>query len=514
MSWQIRHFNEVSYANSRASIPCLLIPGWGVGGDIFDSILPGLAQFFQVYIADYSDLPETLEQGVSELAASLPFNKPAVVIGWSLGGNIAIELAKSFSDKVASLCLIATNPSFVARSDWPHAMAESTYVQFQNGVKLNPAKTLRRFDALQSKGDDQEQALQKALTDYRAQQKAWSDEDLNTGLNWLAAVDQRECLAQLCQPQLWCFGSEDQLVPVTCSDAVKALVPDAVVQRMERVAHLPFLSRSDQFFTALLDALYHNPRDHKRKIANAFSQAAGAYDDAARIQRWAAEYLLQKVPIAPEQFFIDAGCGTGRHTAQLAAKTHVVGLDIAEGMLKHAKDKYTGLSWLAADAEHLPFETNSVDGIYSSLSVQWSQQPQALLTEWRRVLKPGGRIYLATLGNKTLQELRASFAAIDNEPHVNRFATAGQWQHCAELAGLQVEQAEVISRNDYYPDLSSLLRSLKDIGAQTVLYRKAGGMMGKKRWQALQAAYESFRDEHGLPASYQLIFLCLQKSDE
>lgn len=514
MSWTIRHFNDVAYTNSRAKDACLLIPGWGMNADIFDSILPGLAQFFQVYTADYGQLTEHYADAVKALAQKLPFAGSALVIGWSMGGNIALELAKQCPQKVSGLCLVAATPSFVERDNWPYGMSVATYQQFQQGLGASVAKTLRRFDQLQSKGDGQQAALQKALTDYRAQQEAWRDEDLITGLKLLAAFDQREWIADLPQRQLWCFGAEDQLVNVASAKAIKTQLPNANVQTFDAVAHTPFLTRSDQFFAALLDTFLHNSDEHKRKIAQSFSQAAAQYDDAARIQRWAAEHLLAQVPENKATLMLDAGCGTGRHTKQLAKKAEVLGLDIAQGMLQHAQTQYPAIPWLAADAEHLPFANDSLDGIFSSLSVQWSQYPQVLLNEWQRVLKPGGKIWLATLGSQSLQELRMSFAAVDNEPHVNRFANLLQWQHFANLAGLSVISSDTVLKNDYYPDLASLLRSLKEIGAQTVLYRKSSGMMGKQRWQALQKAYEAFRDEQGLPASYQLIFLCLQKPHE
>lgn len=515
MSWNIRHFNEAEITNSRALTPCLLLPGWGMNSDIFDYLMPGLAQYFQVYSADYHDLPDSSDEAVAQLATQLPFDKPALLIGWSMGGNLALALAARHPEKVAALCLLACSPSFVARDDWPQGMAEDVYRQFQQGIEQQPQKTLRRFDLLQIKGDSEQTALGKALADYRQQQNQWSQADLQQGLAWLAQFDQRDLPAQLTQPQLWCFGANDQLVHRSTADALAEQLSPGSIITLEECGHLPFLSKPDRFFSAVLDQLLGRSADGKRKMARSFSDAAADYDQAARIQQRAATWLLEKVPMqTPQALLLDAGCGTGRHTAQLAQKGQVIGLDIAEGMLRFARQQYGGNTWLAADAEQLPLTDNSLDGIFSSLAVQWSQQPAALLAEWCRVLKPGGHIWLVTLGTQTLCELRGSFAEADNEPHVNRFASVAQWQQYAQRAGLQLTTSAVRNETDYYPDLASLLRSLKTIGAQTVLYRKTQGLMGKRRWQTVQSAYERFRDEHGLPATYQLIFLCLQKNDE
>ncbi len=512
MNWQLQHFDDTYGVNTSATQSCVLISGWSMNSDIFDWLMPGLAQYFQVYLADYKQLSEKIEDAVDKLAEQFHFSQPALIIGWSLGGNIALELAARHPDKVAGLCLLACSPSFIARDGWPHGMPEETFLQFQQGLLDNTDKTLRRFDLLQIKGDQQQNPLNKALQDYRKQQTAWTQADLQRGLQWLRDLDQRHLISQLRQRQLWCFGDNDRLVSATTANAVQVLKPQAAITLIEHSGHLPFLNKPDQIFTALLKTMLSDDASNKQKIANAFSKAAASYDNAASIQNWAAKHLLDKIDtVANTSLFADIGCGTGKNTLQLAQKTAVIGIDLAHGMLTYAQQQYPQQQWLNADAEQLPLTDNSLDGIYSNLAAQWSQHPSTLLQEWYRCLKPGACIWLSTLGNKTLFELRNSFAKTDNEAHVNLFTSIDQWRHYAQLAGLQVVSAELIPRIDYYADLYRLLRSLKNIGAQTVLYRQTPKTMSKKRWQTLQQAYEHYRHPQGLPATYELLFLCLQK---
>ena len=63
----------------------------------------------------------------------------------------------------------------------------------------------------------------------------------------------------------------------------------------------------------------------------------------------------------------------------------------------------------------------------------------------------------------------------------------------------------------YYPELKSLLRAIKAIGAQNVGEGGRSGMLGRQGWQQLEAAYESFRQAQGLPASYDVIFVLGEK---
>ncbi len=332
-------------------------------------------------------------------------------------------------------------------------------------------------------------------------------------MRYLASCDQTKLLGNIQATQLWCFGEKDALVNIASANAVQKLQPNATVVTVENSGHLPFLKRPDQIFSALLSLSINSVEQNKQKIALSFGRAAPTYDEAAKIQQWAAEYLLKQVEAYPAQAVVlDIGCGTGKHTAQLAdTAPNVMGLDLAQGMVDYAQQQYPHVHFMAADAEYLPFEDNSVDAIFSSLAVQWSQQPMVLFGEWFRVLKPGGKIWLSTLADKSLIELRNSFAKADNEPHVNVFPSMEQWRHYIEHAGLTIHSAEKLKRTDYYQKLPDLLRSLKNIGAQTVLYRKNASGIGKKRWQLLQYAYEKHRTEQGLPLSYQLAFFYIEK---
>lgn len=514
MTWQLQHFSYDTYGTSdSASTPCIVLSGWSANSDIFDWLMPGLAQYFQVYSANFSQLPSSLEQAAEELAAQLNFDQPVLLLAWSLGGNIAIELAHRYPDKVKTLCLLATTPCFLAKEDWAWGMDKEMFTRFQQGVEKQPSKTLQRFDALQVHGDNDAKALSKALQDYRQQSSAWSQQDLRQGLKYLADCDQREIIAQLKPSQLWCFAENDALVNFKTAKAVQKLVPNATMISVQHSGHLPFLKRPDQIFSALLSLSINSIEENKQKIAASFGSAAATYDEAARIQQWAAEFLLNKIPQqTAEAKLLDIGCGTGKHSAQLAKKAvNMTGVDLADGMIAYAQEQYPHLHFITADAEHLPYADSSVDGIFSNLTVQWSQQPAVLFEEWFRVLKPGGKVWFSTLTDKSLIELRNSFAKADNEPHVNVFPQLEQWQHFVEQAGFIVNEQAHIKRTDYYDDLSSLLRSLKNIGAQTVLYRKTAKPMSKKHWQLLQSTYERVRHTQGLPLSYQLAFFTLSK---
>jgi malonyl-CoA O-methyltransferase len=112
------------------------------------------------------------------------------------------------------------------------------------------------------------------------------------------------------------------------------------------------------------------------------------------------------------------------------AESHGVALDIAEGMLDHARPLGGAQHFIAGDAERLPLQDSTCDLIFSSLAVQWCADFEAVLSEAFRVLKPGGIFAFASLCVGTLFELRDSWRQVDGLVHVNRFREFAAMNKC------------------------------------------------------------------------------------
>ena len=94
-------------------------------------------------------------------------------------------------------------------------------------------------------------------------------------------------------------------------------------------------------------------------------------------------------------------------------RSTTLGIDLAVPMLKLARKAggfWRPLSVACGDAAALPLPDASVDLLFSSLCLQWLDDVPAVLNEFRRVLRPGGRMMLATFGPQTLIELRDAWA--------------------------------------------------------------------------------------------------------
>jgi malonyl-CoA O-methyltransferase len=252
----------------------------------------------------------------------------------------------------------------------------------------------------------------------------------------------------------------------------------------------------------------------KRQARLAFSRAASQYDQVAVLQREIGQRMLDRlalVRLQPE-VILDVGSGTGVATAALASryrKSRIIALDFAFPMLLETRKRG---SWLrkpccvCGDLELLPLADQSVDLIYSNAAIQWSNDLDVTFREFRRVLRPGGLLMFTTFGPDTLQELRAAWAAVDEGSHVSTFIDMHDVGDALLRAGLADPVMDVDRMTLTYERVTGLMQDLKILGAHNVNSDRNRGLTGKGKIQAMQAAYEPFREGGLLPASYEVVY--------
>ena len=252
-----------------------------------------------------------------------------------------------------------------------------------------------------------------------------------------------------------------------------------------------------------------------RRVRASFDAAAEGYDAAALLQREVGERLLERLELttlAPLRV-LDVGCGTGRPTRALVKRypgAVVAGADLAPGMLRAAETRQPWFGkrarYVCAEASRLPFATAGFDLLYGSLVLQWCEDLDATLLEWRRLLKPHGLLLFSTLGPDTLKELRSAWSAVDGYNHVNRFLDMHDVGDALIRAGFVEPVMDVEQLTLTYADVTALMRDLKRIGAHNVTAGRGRGLTGRGRLAALAQAYERFRRDGRLPASYEVVY--------
>jgi ubiquinone/menaquinone biosynthesis C-methylase UbiE len=101
---------------------------------------------------------------------------------------------------------------------------------------------------------------------------------------------------------------------------------------------------------------------------------------------------------------LDVGCGTGRIIGQLLKRTkHVEGTDVSEEMLDVAKKRFPNVSFFRSDIEkRIPRKGNTYDKITCSLVLQFISNLERTLSEFHRVLKPRGKVFITDFVDGTM----------------------------------------------------------------------------------------------------------------
>jgi len=245
-----------------------------------------------------------------------------------------------------------------------------------------------------------------------------------------------------------------------------------------------------------------------------FDRASASYESAAGLQARVAAELLERLAVFAfePRVVLDLGAGTGRVTRELKRRYRgalVIALDLAPGMLREARRHqqwWRRFERVCADALRLPLADASVDVVFSSLMLQWCEPLDTALAECRRVLKPDGFFAFSTFGPDTLHELRGAWASADGYNHVNHFVDVHEVGDALVRAGLMEPVLDVDRVEVSYPDALSLMRDLKAIGAHNVTAGRPRALVGRARLKRVQNAYEAFRRDDRLPATYEVIY--------
>ncbi|WP_039990560.1 methyltransferase domain-containing protein [Paraglaciecola arctica] len=263
---------------------------------------------------------------------------------------------------------------------------------------------------------------------------------------------------------------------------------------------------------------------NKIRIAQQFSRAADTYNSAADVQLDIAFDAMAYVPLRYKSG-LDLGCGTGRISQQLATRCDkLVAMDLAFGMLAYAKQNSlrddASICWLQGDADAIPMADNSVDMVFSSMALQWSEDPQKVMSEITRVMTSGSNAVLAIMCDGSFNQLNDSWKSIDSQRHVNNFATAQTWYDAATSQGLQVsmKQKQYVT---WHANIRQLLSSIKAIGANVLLTNQnlteqskpeIKNVFNRHKLQHLEIYYrQKYAENMQLPLTYQVCFLHCNK---
>lgn len=238
--------------------PLLLIHGLGYARWGWGPVLPALAERFDVVLFDNRGIGESDAPPGPYTAAEMASDairvldeagiERAHVVGTSLGGMVAQELALAHPDRINRLVLACTTPG----GPRAHPMPQVTVALMTEAATLEPAVALRRFveNALAPATVAAHPDLVDGIMAHRlatAQQPAAWAAQASAGMTF----DAYDRLGALTTPTLVQHGDEDVVVDPRNGDLLVELLPDARLERFPGTGHLFFWEEPERFASSV-----------------------------------------------------------------------------------------------------------------------------------------------------------------------------------------------------------------------------------------------------------------------
>ena len=238
----------------------VLLHGWGMSSAVWETQIKLLSKRFTLHMVDLPGMglsrptePYHLHILAEKIAEMLPAN--ADVLGWSLGGQVAMRIALNYPDVLRRLVLVGSTPCFIKQDNWTTGIASATFKTFAENVNSDYQNTMTQFLTLQCMGSNDARSTVKQLRKKMAERPVPTTQTLQKALQILLDTDLREEVARLNQPTLLIHGDRDTLAPVQAAHWMMQTLPNAYLRVIAGASHAPFLSHQTQFADALTDFL-------------------------------------------------------------------------------------------------------------------------------------------------------------------------------------------------------------------------------------------------------------------
>ena len=272
--------SDLQPLETSEKIPLVLLHGWGLNSAVWQPLIESFpddfTQFFNVVTLDLPGFGVNVSVDITpyslaNICQSITntITKPAIYVGWSLGGLVATEMALRFPEKVLALITVASTPRFIEEKVqveeniqviWPGIKA-NVLAAFHQQLQVNIEKTIDGFLKIQAMGSPHIRQDIKKISQLVFQQKMASQATLDQSLTLLESSDYRHTLQNVTQPFLRLYGNADSLVPKSVIEKVNELTPKSDVYIFKQASHAPFISHADDFKEILIQWLMVNPKN-------------------------------------------------------------------------------------------------------------------------------------------------------------------------------------------------------------------------------------------------------------
>jgi len=219
----------------------IFLNGWSASASLLGELPNLLSEKYELIVVDhiYQYSPEEIRRKIEAL-----LNDETVLLGWSLGGMLALQALiedSSLSAKLRAVIVLQATPCFMKKADWTSGVAEDAFIDLEAEVETqNGKKLVRLFTQLMLAGSVDPSAERKRINGrYTAGNlPAWPV--LKKGLLYLRELDLRHSLEQLQLPVYGLYGANDALIRPEVMSFLEKHCASFKGQIIPQMGHFPF----------------------------------------------------------------------------------------------------------------------------------------------------------------------------------------------------------------------------------------------------------------------------------
>lgn len=243
---------RLAYREAGHGPNLVLLHGWSLNSAVFSELTALLSQDFRTFAIDltghgFSDPDKGCDLACFAADVSVALDhlspQPAAILGWSLGGQVALRLVCDNPQRCRRLVLMATTPRFVSGPDWDGGLPEIQVRGMARKLSRSYDKTLDDFFADQfTAGELSDRRLDEIVEFAVRASRRPQPETALAALETLRREDLRSIVPDISCPALVIHGREDRVTPVNAGRFLAEHLPQGYLWEMENTGHAPFLS--------------------------------------------------------------------------------------------------------------------------------------------------------------------------------------------------------------------------------------------------------------------------------
>ncbi len=244
--------SQLAWREWGSGRPVVMLHGWSMSSVVFSEVAALLADEYRLLCPDlpghgYSDplnrySMESMAAAIAQWAERLQLADFAL-LGWSLGGQVAIELAATCSTRIDRLLLISTTPCFCRTGDWFYGLPITQVKALLRNLDRAYEKTQGDFFNLQFTDEDLPKDRYRQILKFAVRAGRLPEPEVaKETLHLLGQADLRSSLDKIKRPTLVMHGELDRIIPLEAGAFLAEQLSNTQFHRLPQVGHAPFFS--------------------------------------------------------------------------------------------------------------------------------------------------------------------------------------------------------------------------------------------------------------------------------